>query len=71
MTVVLALLLDAIFGEPKAIWSRIPHPAVLMGRAIGICDNRLNQGENRRLKGAATLVILVIAARQYCATFIC
>ena len=30
-----ALLLDAALGEPKWLWSRAPHPAVLMGRAVG------------------------------------
>ena len=33
-----AMLLDAVLGEPKAIWSRLPHPAVLMGRVVGWAD---------------------------------
>ena len=28
--------LDALLGEPPALWSRLPHPAVLMGRLIGM-----------------------------------
>lgn len=47
MTALLALpamLLDAAFGEPKWLWDRWPHPAVLMGRAVGWMDKRLNQG---------------------------
>ncbi|MDA8723042.1 cobalamin biosynthesis protein, partial [Planktomarina temperata] len=31
MTLFLALVLDALLGEPKWLWSRMPHPAVLMG----------------------------------------
>ena len=31
----LALLLDAVFGEPEWLWSRLTHPAVLMGKAVG------------------------------------
>ena len=39
-----ALALDALFGEPRWLWSRVPHPAVLMGRLIGWCDARFNTG---------------------------
>lgn len=37
-----AMMLDAVMGEPRWLWSRLPHPAVLMGRAIGWCDARFN-----------------------------
>ncbi len=37
-----ALLLDAIFGEPRWLWSRGPHPAVLMGRLVALGDRWLN-----------------------------
>ena len=57
-----AMLLDAAFGEPKLIWDRYPHPAVLMGRLIGRCDARLNAGANKRLKGVAVMVALVAGA---------
>jgi adenosylcobinamide-phosphate synthase len=50
-----ALLLDAALGEPKWIWDRYPHPAVLMGRAVAWCDARFNQGANLRLKGVAVM----------------
>ncbi|SFR31821.1 adenosylcobinamide-phosphate synthase [Yoonia tamlensis] len=58
MILVCGMLLDAIFGEPRAIWSRIPHPAILMGRIVGWCDNALNHGDNRRAKGAAVVAVL-------------
>jgi adenosylcobinamide-phosphate synthase len=54
----LALALDAIFGEPKVIWSRVPHPAVLMGGAVAWFDRRLNQGTARRAKGVVTVLLL-------------
>ena len=54
-----ALLLDALFGEPRALWSRIPHPAVLMGRVTGGLDRWLNRGENRIRAGAMATLILV------------
>lgn len=58
----LALALDAAFGEPDWLWSRIPHPAVLMGRAIGTLDERFNTGENRRLNGVLCILGLCFTA---------
>jgi adenosylcobinamide-phosphate synthase len=57
-----ALLLDAALGEPKWLWNRYPHPAVLMGRAIAWADQRFNTGANKRLKGTATMAALGLAA---------
>jgi adenosylcobinamide-phosphate synthase len=62
MTLILALVLDAIFGEPRWLWNRLPHPAVLMGRLIGACDRRFNRGRNRRLKGALLVAVLMPVA---------
>ena len=62
MTLILAMLLDAAVGEPKAIYNRVPHPAVLMGRLIGWADNRFNLGEDRRRNGILTMVALAIGA---------
>ena len=55
-----ALLLDGVMGEPKWLWARVPHPAVLMGRLIGWCDTRFNDGT--RARGALVLAALVLAA---------
>ena len=41
-----ALLLDAAMGEPKFLWSRLPHPAVLMGRAVAFAELRLIMGQH-------------------------
>jgi len=54
-----AMLLDAAFGEPERIWSRIPHPAVLMGRAVASLDRSLNVGRNLRAKGILCLLTLI------------
>jgi adenosylcobinamide-phosphate synthase len=59
MILIVALLLDAAFGEPRIIWDRLPHPAVLMGRLVAWCDRRFNGGEDRRLRG--TLVAAGLA----------
>lgn len=57
---VLALLLDALLGEPEWLWSRIPHPVVVIGSMIERLDNALNQGSMRKLKGILVVVLLVI-----------
>ncbi len=57
---VAALLLDAVMGEPKWLWSRAPHPAVLMGRVIGWCDGRFNDGT--RARGVLVMAGLVAGA---------
>ncbi|MEO1637628.1 MAG: adenosylcobinamide-phosphate synthase CbiB [Pseudomonadota bacterium] len=61
MTLIMGLLLDAVMGEPRWLWSRVPHPAVLMGRLIGWCDRHFNKG-NKRLMGIMTMAELAIAA---------
>lgn len=55
-----ALLLDAALGEPRLIWDRLPHPAVLMGRLVGALDARFNRGPQRRLKGLAVTLALAL-----------
>lgn len=62
MTLIAAMLLDALIGEPRWLWARLPHPAVLMGRAVDVCDKRLNKGQHRKLAGALALAALVLAA---------
>lgn len=62
MTLVLAMLLDAALGEPRWLWDRLPHPAVLMGRAVGWCDRVLNRGAARRARGIAAITGLGILA---------
>lgn len=58
----MALALDALLGEPRRIWDRWRHPAVLMGRAVGWLDQRLNQGDHRRLAGIGAVALLVAGA---------
>lgn len=55
----IAMVADAVLGEPDAIWKRLPHPAVLMGRLIAALDTRLNHGSARRAMGVATVAVLV------------
>ena len=62
MTLIIAMLLDAAFGEPRWLWSRFPHPAVLMGRLIGWCDKTFNTGDQKRVMGVLTMLGLCFGA---------
>lgn len=55
LLLLVALAVDAMLGEPRALWDRLPHPAVVMGRAIGWCDGRFNAGSRRWLRGVLIL----------------
>lgn len=59
---VIAMLLDAVFGEPRMLWDRLPHPAVLMGRLVAFLDRTLNTGQDRKSKGVLALSILCFTA---------
>jgi len=58
----IALILDAILGEPDWLWNRFPHPATLMGRCVEWLDGRLNHGQNRRNAGILAITILTLGA---------
>ncbi|WP_373355745.1 adenosylcobinamide-phosphate synthase CbiB [Pseudoroseicyclus sp. CXY001] len=62
LAIALAMALDAAFGEPGWLWRRAPHPAVLMGRAIGALDSGWNAGPHRRARGIAAVALLLAAA---------
>ena len=67
LILVLAMLLDAALGEPRWLWDRAPHPAVLMGRAVGWLDETLNTGTSNtgtslRIKGVAAMALLGLGA---------
>lgn len=60
MTLFLAMILDALLGEPQWLWSRFPHPVVIMGKLIGWFDARFNSGNHRRFKGVLVVAILCL-----------
>jgi adenosylcobinamide-phosphate synthase len=61
-----ALALDIVMGEPAAFFAFLPHPVVLVGRAIAWLDRRLNREKRppsvRRARGVVTVALLVGAA---------
>lgn len=60
---ILALVLDALFGEPRVLWHHLPHPAVVMGRIIAWADARYNtQDAAARSAGVTVIALLSLAA---------
>ena len=61
--VVLALILDALVGDPDAIWRRVPHPVAWFGAVISGLERRWNRldrpDDQRRLLGLIALVVLL------------
>lgn len=58
MILALAMILDAVTGEPRWLWDRLTHPAILMGYAVEWVDKKLNTGAEKRLRGVAAMLIL-------------
>jgi adenosylcobinamide-phosphate synthase len=59
----LAMVVDAIVGDPNWAWSRVPHPVALIGGLIATLDHRLNRPHKPRLRqrmaGAIAVAIVV------------
>ena len=61
-----ALILDAVVGDPDAVWRRLPHPVAIVGALVGALDRALNREEwsaaVRRALGIVGLVVIVAIA---------
>ncbi len=62
----LAMLFDALVGDPRWFYRIVPHPVVLIGKPIGFLDRRLNREgrseTDRMIRGAVTVVFVVGSA---------
>jgi adenosylcobinamide-phosphate synthase len=54
-----ALLIERLLGYPNGLQDWIGHPVEWIGKLIGVLDSRFNGGESRKLKGVATLLIVI------------
>ncbi|MCY4101631.1 MAG: adenosylcobinamide-phosphate synthase CbiB [Rhodobacteraceae bacterium] len=59
LVLLIALILDAIIGDPEDFWKKIPHPVVLMGKLIKYYDQEFNlkSGNNRKQAGLIGLLV--------------
>jgi adenosylcobinamide-phosphate synthase len=66
LSLLIALGIDAWYGDPVALYRKVPHPVVIIGNAIGWADRTFNrEGDaphRRRNVGIALVVVLVAAA---------
>ena len=60
MSLILAILLDALLGEPRWLWSRLPHPAVVIGNIISKLSKLMNHAPQQKRKGVLLVLILAI-----------
>lgn len=56
-----ALALDALLGEPRRLWRRVPHPIESFGRLITLAEAQLNSGPTQKLKGAVFIATASLA----------
>lgn len=52
----IGFILDSLLGDPR--W--LPHPIVLFGNTIQLGEKKLNKGSNKKLKGAALAIFLIL-----------
>lgn len=66
IVLLLALALDAVIGDPPALYRRVPHPVVAIGALVRWFENRFNDpraSERRRFwLGLGTTVVTVATA---------
>jgi adenosylcobinamide-phosphate synthase len=66
LTLLLALVIDLVVGDPDRLWRRYPHPVVWFGKAISSLERLLNgdrlAAETRRQNGFVALAILLLGA---------
>jgi adenosylcobinamide-phosphate synthase len=66
LILLVALVLDALIGDPDAVWRRIPHPVAWMGALIARLDKAWNRSDataaRRKASGVAALAVILVAA---------
>jgi adenosylcobinamide-phosphate synthase len=65
LSLLIALAIDAWYGDPVALYRKLPHPVVVIGNAIGWADRRFNRDGDaplRRRNAGVVLVIVLVAA---------
>lgn len=65
LAIAAALLIDRAWGEPEALWRRLPHPVVLIGRSIEVLERRLRRAGDtswRELWLGRLLILMVTVA---------
>ena len=63
LVLILAITVDAVMGDPRWLYSRIPHPIVVIGLQIELLDTFLNKSHyppiTRKILGVVSILIIV------------
>jgi len=63
-----ALVIDAMFGDPEWLWARVPHPVAMIGGVIDHLDDRLNDTSwspaRRRTAGISAIAVVTAGAAR-------
>lgn len=67
VTLLLAMVLDLMIGDPRWLYDRLPHPVVLIGRGIDRLERSLNRqsvsrGPRIALGASCTLLVVLVCA---------
>ena len=66
LVLILAIIADAVAGDPRWLYSRIPHPIVVIGHQIELLDRFFNRTHyssvTRKLLGVISILIIVSSA---------
>ena len=66
LALILATIVDAVAGDPRWLYSRIPHPIVVIGHQIELLDRFFNRTlyspVTRKLLGVISILIIVSSA---------
>ena len=55
----IALVLDALIGDPKWLWRGVRHPVVWIGHLANKLERRLNRGKHLLFKGGIAWLLIV------------
>ncbi|WP_421780382.1 adenosylcobinamide-phosphate synthase CbiB [Kiloniella litopenaei] len=51
LILIIAIFIDIIIGDPAWLYRYVPHPVVIIGKAIEISEHRMNNPKNSRISG--------------------
>ena len=69
-TALLALAVDAVLGDPRWLYARLPHPVQLIGHAVAWCDRRLNRPDSRGNMARGALAVLCLVGGLFAAAWL-
>ena len=60
LILIIAIFIDILIGDPAWLYRYVPHPVVIIGKAIEISEHRMNNPKNSRITGILLGTLLSI-----------